>query len=85
MKTVPYQELKRHLSGLLTEAASGERILVTRRGEPAALLVPAHEEHMHIGDLVGKGKLEPAFTSPATRGKYLAVLEADRAEHDRDR
>jgi prevent-host-death family protein len=40
MKTVTAFEAKTHLSALLEEALRGETILITRRGEPVALLGP---------------------------------------------
>jgi prevent-host-death family protein len=38
-KSVGVHEAKTHLSRLLDDVAAGEEILITRRGEPAALLV----------------------------------------------
>lgn len=40
MRTVGTYEAKTHLPQLLARVAKGERILITRRGKPAALLVP---------------------------------------------
>lgn len=38
-KSVGVHEAKTHLSRLLDDVAAGEEVLITRRGEPAALLV----------------------------------------------
>ena len=38
-KSVGVHEAKTHLSKLLDDVAAGEEVLITRRGEPAALLV----------------------------------------------
>jgi prevent-host-death family protein len=43
MKTVGTFEAKTHLSALLDAVAKGERIRITRHGEPVAMLVPAEE------------------------------------------
>jgi prevent-host-death family protein len=41
MTTVGSFEAKTHLPQLLDRVARGERILITRHGKPAAMLVPA--------------------------------------------
>lgn len=40
-KSVGVHEAKTHLSQLLDDVAAGEEVVITRRGEPAARLVPA--------------------------------------------
>ena len=44
MKTIGAFEAKTHLSELLDLAALGERVTITRRGKPVAMLVPISEE-----------------------------------------
>lgn len=44
MTTVGSFEAKTHLPHLLDRVARGERILITRHGRPAAMLVPAPAE-----------------------------------------
>ena len=44
MRTIGAFEAKTHLSELLDLAAVGERITITRRGKPVAMLVPVIEE-----------------------------------------
>jgi prevent-host-death family protein len=44
MKPIGAFEAKTHLSELLDLAAVGERITITHRGKPVAMLVPAVEE-----------------------------------------
>jgi prevent-host-death family protein len=44
MTTVGTYEAKTHLPALLARVAHGERILITRHGKPAAMLVPAAAE-----------------------------------------
>ena len=44
MTTVGSFEAKTHLPQLLERVARGERILITRHGKPAAMLVPAPAE-----------------------------------------
>ncbi|MCW3018078.1 MAG: prevent-host-death family protein [Solirubrobacterales bacterium] len=41
-KSVGVHEAKTHLSRLLEEVAAGEEVVITRRGEAVASLVPAH-------------------------------------------
>ena len=44
MKTIGAFEAKTHLSKLLDLAAMGERVTITRRGNPVAVLGPIVEE-----------------------------------------
>jgi len=44
MTDIGVAEAKRRFSELLDRVADGERIVVERRGRPAVVLVPAHEE-----------------------------------------
>ena len=44
MKTIGTFEAKTHLTRLLSQVAKGERILITNRGRPAAMLVPPDAE-----------------------------------------
>jgi prevent-host-death family protein len=41
-KSVGVHEAKTHLSRLLDDVAAGEEVLITRRGEEVASLVPVH-------------------------------------------
>ena len=62
MKTIGAFEAKTHLSELLDLVKLGERVTITRRGEPVAMLVPLQEE--------------PALT-PAEAAASLRVLRKD--------
>lgn len=44
MTTVGLHEARTHLSKLLDQVARGRKVLITRRGKPAALLVPPPQE-----------------------------------------
>jgi len=57
------RELKRALSEYLDRAAKGERITVTNRGRPKALLTP-----LPGGDNVERGIAEGWITPPHTPG-----------------
>jgi prevent-host-death family protein len=77
MKTVPIDELKRHLASFIDQAAAGTRILITRHRRPVASLAPADLEHVRVGARFGRGMLKPLLRAP-TQGLYLEVLEQDR-------
>ncbi len=77
MKTVSIDELKRRLSSLVDEAATGARILITKHRRPVACLSAADMEHVHIGPRFGRGALKPLFKAP-TQGRYLEILDSDR-------
>ncbi|MGO8751207.1 MAG: type II toxin-antitoxin system Phd/YefM family antitoxin [Thermoguttaceae bacterium] len=44
MTSISYYEARTHFSELLDQVARGKKILITRRGRPAALLTPPPEE-----------------------------------------
>jgi prevent-host-death family protein len=77
MKTVSIDELKRSLSSLVDEAATGTRILITKHRRPVACLSAADIEHVHIGPRFGRGALKPLFKAP-TQGRSLQVLDRRR-------
>ena len=82
MKTVSVDELKRHLSAFIDQAAGGARIVITKHRRPVASLFPADVEHLHVGKKCGRGALKPLLRAP-TRGTYLEVLEDDRRPRGR--
>ena len=44
MTTMGFYEARTHLSELLDQVAQGKKVLITRRGKPAALLGPPPKE-----------------------------------------
>lgn len=46
MTTIGAFEAKVHFSALLDRVEKGERIVITRRGVPVAMLVPVSRRHM---------------------------------------
>lgn len=44
MTSIGFYEARTHLSELLDQVARGKKVLITRRGKPAALLVPPPQE-----------------------------------------
>ena len=77
MKKVPIHEIKRNLAAFVSEAARGERILITRHGRPTATLEASGREHLVVGERSSRARLRPALRN-ASRGKFLEVLSADR-------
>lgn len=70
MTTVGSFEAKTHLPQLLERVGRGEKILITRHGKPAAMLVPAPDEEtgdvrevlremkaLRKGNVLGKGSI----------------------------
>lgn len=51
-KTVGSYEAKTHLPALLESVLHGEKILITRKGIPIAMLIPYHEEKKNIHDTI---------------------------------
>ena len=53
-QTISVAEAKKHFSELLGKVAYGkEQILITKRGQPMARLVPADQPERHLGDVKG--------------------------------
>jgi prevent-host-death family protein len=68
MTSISYYEARTHFSELLDQVARGKKILITRRGRPAALLTPPPIEDqkdikqiieemraLRRGNMLGKG------------------------------
>ncbi len=53
MKVVTVHEAKTHLSRLLAEVEKGEEVVIARRNQPVARLVPAVEEGVNREALFG--------------------------------
>ena len=77
MKQISIQDLKATLSAAISEAESGNTLVITRHNEPVAKLIPAYPQNVHRGKNLGKGGIKPAFKR-ATKIPYLDVLEEDR-------
>ena len=77
MNMVEIKDLKARLSAMVTEAESGDTIIVTRHNAPVARLSPARTESVHRGKNVGSGPIRAALKR-GTKGLYLEVLLEDR-------
>jgi prevent-host-death family protein len=77
MKRISIQDLKARLSTAVAEAEAGSTFLITRHNEPVAQLSPVRPQHLHRGEQVGTGRLQPVVKR-GTSGRYLAVLMEDR-------
>jgi prevent-host-death family protein len=60
METVGVRELRQHLTVYLRRVAAGERLVVTERRRPVALLGPLPEEDDMFEYLIATGELTPA-------------------------
>jgi len=73
MKTVGTFEAKTHLTKLLDRVAKGEKILITNRGRPVAMLVPPQvEEKSNIAATIAE-ILRVRDERGPTLGKNLTV------------
>lgn len=70
-------ELRRCLSAILAEAASGADVLILKYNRPWVRLTRAGNGHLRVGAQFGRGSLRPLFRN-ATNGRYLEVLLDDR-------
>jgi prevent-host-death family protein len=75
MTSVGSFEAKTHLPELLERVAKGEKILITRRGQPVAMLVPATaQDERNLRELV-KEMLEFRDREGPTLGSRATVRE----------
>ena len=79
MKQISIQDLKAKLSTAISEAESGQTIVITRHNAPVAKLVPADPQFLHRGKDVGKGGIKPAIKR-GIRIPYMDVLLEDRRD-----
>lgn len=77
MKKVSIKDLKATLSTVVAEAEAGRTIVITRHNQPVAQVGPARTSHVHRGERVGSGRIQPAIKRRA-RGRSLALLLEDR-------
>ena len=64
IRTMPISEVKATLLGLVTEvAATGDEIVITRRGRPVARLVPTAERQSLIGSLILPDNLDDLLSA----------------------
>jgi len=73
MTTVGVRELRERLSQYLHRVARGERVVVTQRGEPIALLVPPNpvEQEQGLHAMVREG--EAAWTGGKPTGARCPI------------
>ncbi len=60
MKTVNIHEAKTHLSRLLERVAAGERVIISKAGQPIAELVPHQRAPVAIGGMSGEIRFDDA-------------------------
>jgi prevent-host-death family protein len=67
-KSVGVHEAKTHLSRLLDDVAAGEEVVITRRGEEIASLVPRHRrQRRELGTDRGLAHVPEDFDDPLPR------------------
>ena len=79
MKQISIQDLKAKLSVAISEAESGNTIVITRHNTPVARLMPAYSQYIHRGKNAGKGGIRAALKR-GTKIPYLKVLLEDRGD-----
>ena len=73
MQEVSIAEMKGSLSSLLERAAEGEDIVITRRGQPIAMLTrpPAHPNRPKLGTLAGTITYMDGWDEPMTDEEFV--------------
>ena len=83
VERIGIRELRNHTSGAIRRAMSGERIIITIDGVPAAQLGPLNsgDHPTSIADLIAAGLLEgPRATSPSGLPQPIRVPGASSTE-----
>jgi prevent-host-death family protein len=75
MTTVGTFEAKTHLTRLLSRVAKGERIIITNRGQPVAMLVPPAPPTRRDVEEVVDEMLRAREEQGPTLGKGLTIRE----------
>ena len=72
MSEVSVVDAKNNFSKLLEEVESGQEIVITRRGEPVAMLVraPMKSKKPKLGTLAGLMTLPKGWDAPMTGGEF---------------
>jgi len=66
-------EVKTHLSEILEQVHKGEEVLITKRGEPIALLIPYRQTHANVRTLINDFR---QWRKNITWGKDISIKEA---------
>jgi prevent-host-death family protein len=80
MKRISIQDLKAQLSAAISDAESGNTIVITRHNEAVAKLIPAYPQNVHRVKEGGTAGLKPALKR-RTKIPYLNILSEDRGNH----
>lgn len=75
MTTIGFYEARTHFSELLDQVARGKKVLITRRGKPAALLSPPPREAEKDVKQVVKEMLEFRDREGPTLGAKATIRE----------
>jgi len=75
MTSVGTSEAKTHLTQLLGRVAKGEKILITNRGQPVAMLVPPESAERRDVALLVEEMLKVRDEQGPTLGKNLTVRQ----------
>jgi prevent-host-death family protein len=74
---VSMRDLRQHFSAHLRRVKAGERLVITQRGRPVAMLVPLPTSASVVDRLVAKGRARPAKGSLSDLPPPLKVHDPD--------
>lgn len=75
-KPVSIAEAKAHLSELVTRAAAGEEVIISRNGKPLAKLVPLPQQKPRVPGIARHWQLPPEAFEPLDP-EDQAILEGE--------
>jgi prevent-host-death family protein len=75
MREISIRDLRNHGGDMVDRVAKGERLTVTRDGNPVALLVPLGRQPLSVSVLVQRWSQLPAMDPDSLRRDIDAVID----------
>lgn len=75
MSNVPIRDLRNHSADVLRRVAKGERLTVTKDGEPVAAVVPLPRRATNVTELIARRAALPTLDPEALRSDLDALLD----------
>lgn len=75
--TVPIRELRNNSAAVLQRVARGERVVVTKDGEPVAEVVPLPRRALDVHELIARRQRLPRVDAASLRADIDAVLDPE--------
>lgn len=75
MSEIPVRDLRNNSAEVLRRVARGERLTVTRDGEPVAQVVPLPRRSLRVEELIARRQSLPRLDAAQLRADIDAILD----------